>query len=215
MKLRTSVLAFVVSISCSTLCAQNSSADNDAKSGDNGPAPDVITNPNAVPQQIFYKWHSRGTAHYGKYLPRGVTKYTKVNNQGMVVSDRPNNDTYTVLRPMRPATPNASDSKNRTANSPTEALPEGSITKQKRCEIAQTNMKTMNEKKTIFEDDGSGNLIPLSADDINSRRQQAQNDIDHFCGDSKPSTSAVPAARSFTPPPPPPANDGKASPARG
>ena len=72
------------------------------------------------------------------------------------------------------------------ANSQQQPLPEGTITREKRCETAQTNLKTISEKKNIFEEDSSGNLIPLSSEEIEKRRQQAQNDAEHFCGPASP-----------------------------
>ena len=39
--------------------------------------------------------------------PRGISNYTKINEQGMVVNARPVNDSITVLKPMRPEAPAA------------------------------------------------------------------------------------------------------------
>ena len=181
MKSITPLLAVVISACCVPSWAQDSEP---ADAADDRP-PEIYTNPNAQPQQVFYKWYVGGKAHYGKYVPRGVSNYTKVNAQGMQVNERPNNDSVTVLRPMRPEVP-AANSDNpavkKAANGQPQPLPEGTITREKRCETAQTNLKTISEKKNIFEEDASGNLIPLTTEEIEKRRQQAQNDAEHFCG---------------------------------
>ena len=197
MKLRTSVLAFAISVSCAAVWAQDSAPVGADSANDR--APEIYPNPILPPQKFFYKWHERGKTHYAKYAPRGISNYTKINEQGMVVNARPVNDSITVLKPMRPeapaANPTAPPSKNAegpaaaaaaAANSQQQPLPEGTITREKRCETAQTNLKTISEKKNIFEEDSSGNLIPLSSEEIEKRRQQAQNDAEHFCGPASP-----------------------------
>ena len=117
MFLRTSVLAFAVSFAVASSAQQ--AATSSPGDGSNPPAPEIYRNPNAQPQQIFYKWYSRGRAHYAKYAPRGVKNVIKINGQGMLVSERPDNNTFAVLRPVRPATPNAQN-----ANG-SQPLPEG------------------------------------------------------------------------------------------
>lgn len=175
MKLRTSVLAFAISVSCAAVWAQDSKP---AAAAEERP-PEIYTNPNAQPQQIFYKWHARGKTHYAKYVPRGVTNYTKVNSQGMLVSDLPTSDSVTVLRPLRPAE-NRAGTAPATAAATNQPLPPGSTTREERCANAQKDLKTIQEKSNIVVDDGNGNLVPLSQDQINERKQLAENDL-RFC----------------------------------
>ena len=189
MKLRTSVLAFAISVSCAAVWAQDSapagadSANEPAAAAEERP-PEIYTNPNAQPQQIFYKWHARGKTHYAKYVPRGVSNYTKVNSQGMLVSDLPTSDSITVLRPLRPAE-NAPASASASASASAAAatnqpLPPGSTTREQRCAKAQKDLKTIQENSDIVMDDGNGNLVPLSQDQINEQKRRAENDL-RFC----------------------------------
>ena len=181
MKLRTSVLAFAISVSCAAVWAQDSAPAGADSANDR--APEIYPNPVLPPQKVFYKWHERGKTHYAKYAPRGISNYTKINEQGMVVNARP------VANPAAPPSKNAESpaaAAAAAANSQQQPLPEGTITREKRCETAQTNLKTISEKKNIFEEDSSGNLIPLSSEEIEKRRQQAQNDAEHFCGPASP-----------------------------
>lgn len=187
MKLRTSVLAFAISVSCAAVWAQDSKP---AAAAEERP-PEIYTNPNAQPQQIFYKWHARGKTHYAKYVPRGVSNYTKVNSQGMLVSDLPTSDSITVLRPLRPAenapaAASASASASASAAAATnQPLPPGSTTREQRCAKAQKDLKTIQENSDIVMDDGNGNLVPLSQDQINERKRLAENNL-RFC---QPATS--------------------------
>ena len=187
MKLRTSVLAFAISVSCAAVWAQDSKP---AAAAEERP-PEIYTNPNAQPQQIFYKWHARGKTHYAKYVPRGVSNYTKVNSQGMLVSDLPTSDSITVLRPLRPAenapaAASASASASASAAAATnQPLPPGSTTREQRCAKAQKDLKTIQENSDIVMDDGNGNLVPLSQDQINEQKRRAENDL-RFC---QPATS--------------------------
>ena len=191
MFLRTSVLAFAVSFAVASSAQQ--AATSSPGDGSNPPAPEIYRNPNAQPQQIFYKWYSRGRAHYAKYAPRGVKNVIKINGQGMLVSERPDNNTFAVLRPVRPATPNAQN-----ANG-SQPLPEGTITREQRCATARKDLDTLSKPK-VFQDDGKGNLVPLSADEISERSKMAQGIIDQFCN-PQPSVPTIggsrpPAARS-------------------
>ena len=174
MKLRTSVLAFAISVSCAAVWAQDSKP---AAAAEERP-PEIYTNPNAQPQQIFYKWHARGKTHYAKYVPRGVSNYTKVNSQGMLVSDLPTSDSITVLRPLRPA-------ENAPAAATNQPLPPGSTTREQRCAKAQKDLKTIQENSDIVIEDGNGNLVPLSQDQINEQKRLAENNL-RFC---QPATS--------------------------
>ena len=180
MKLRTSVLAFAISVSCAAVWAQDSKP---AAAAEERP-PEIYTNPNAQPQQIFYKWHARGKTHYAKYVPRGVSNYTKVNSQGMLVSDLPTSDSIAVLRPLRPAenapaaaAASASASASASAAAATnQPLPPGSTTREQRCAKAQKDLKTIQENSDIVMDDGNGNLV---------QKRRAENDL-RFC---QPATS--------------------------
>ena len=207
MFLRTSVLAFAVSFAVASSAQQ--AATSSPGDGSNPPAPEIYRNPNAQPQQIFYKWYSRGRAHYAKYAPRGVKNVIKINGQGMLVSERPDNNTFAVLRPVRPATPNAQN-----ANG-SQPLPEGTITREQRCATARKDLDTLGKPK-VFQDDGKGNLVPLSADEISERSKMAQGIIDQFCnpqpsvptvgGSRPPAAGSRPSAPGALPPPAPPRN---------
>ena len=191
MFLRTSVLAFAVSFAVASSAQQ--AATPSPGDGNNPPPPEIYRNPNAQPQQIFYKWYSRGRAHYAKYAPRGVKNVIKINGQGMLVSERPDNNTFAVLRPVRPATPNAQNT-----NSP-QPLPEGTVTREQRCATAQKDLNTLSQP-TVFQDDGKGNLVPLSAAEITERTKQAQVIIEQTCK-PLPTVGSMPSSKPVTPPP--------------
>ena len=132
MKLKTSLLALAVSLSCAAVWAQDSKPAATGTSDER--PPEFYPNPNLPPQKIFYKWQARGKTYYGKYVPRGVTSYTKINEQGMLVSDRPTSDSITVLRPVRPQDATANPQQAGNYNQP---LPPVSITREHRCADAQ------------------------------------------------------------------------------
>jgi len=191
MKLKTSLLALAVSLSCAAVWAQDSKP---AAAADERP-PEVYTRPGVEPLKIFYKWRSGGKTHYGKYVPRGVTSYTKINEQGMLVSERPTSDSIAVLRPVRPT----DTSGNATPANDNQPLPPGSISREQRCAEAQQNLKTIQTKTNIVEDDGKGNLIALSSEQIAERKQQAEGIVDRYC-QSSPEVNGVPINRATMPP---------------
>ena len=191
MKLKTSLLALAVSLSCAAAWAQDSKP---AAAADERP-PEVYTRPGVEPLKIFYKWRSGGKTHYGKYVPRGVTSYTKINEQGMLVSERPTSDSIAVLRPVRPT----DTSGNTAPANDNQPLPPGSISREQRCAEAQQNLKTIQTKTNIVEDDGKGNLIALSSEQIAERKQQAEGIVDRYC-QSSPEVNGVPINRATMPP---------------
>lgn len=155
-------------------------------------------------QFVVYKWYQKGRAHYAKVPPRGVTNYVKLNEYGMVINDRPTEDEVNnMLSPLRPSTLNTSGaqitpvSANDKAAAPAstsapaaatpgnEALPEGTITREQTCQEAQNDLATINNNtsnnKTLYVQDENGNRVPLSAEQIESRRAQAQEYVSSFC----------------------------------
>ncbi|MDO5090714.1 MAG: hypothetical protein Q4D61_04145 [Cardiobacteriaceae bacterium] len=142
-------------------------------------------------QFVIYKWYQNGRAHYGKVPPRGVQNYVKLNEYGMVINERPDTESFYVLKPHRPAegqanaaiTPVTPGSQPAANDKPAETPP-GTITREKRCETAMKDLEVMNTKKTIYEEDSAGNLVPLDSTAIMERKTQAQQNIDQFCGPS-------------------------------
>ena len=128
-------------------------------------------------------------------MPRGVTSYTKINEQGMLVSERPTSDSIAVLRPVRPT----DTSGNAAPANDNQPLPPGSISREQRCAEAQQNLKTIQTKTNIVEDDGKGNLIALSSEQIAERKQQAEGIVDRYC-QSSPEVNGVPINRATMPP---------------
>lgn len=146
---------------------------------------------------VVYKWYQKGRAHYAKVPPHGVTNYIRLNEYGIVITDRPAEDEFngSILRPMRPASAQnapvspagSASAAQSSASTPAAAdqgnqpLPEGTITREARCKEAQDNLNTINNKKTVYQEDNNGNLVPLSAEEVESRRSQAQEVISSYC----------------------------------
>ena len=63
----------------------------------------------------------------------------------------------------------------------------------------QQNLKTIQTKTNIVEDDGKGNLIALSSEQIAERKQQAEGIVDRYC-QSSPEVNGVPINRATMPP---------------
>ncbi|MDO4777358.1 MAG: hypothetical protein Q4A06_07880 [Cardiobacteriaceae bacterium] len=138
-------------------------------------------------QFVIYKWYQNGRAHYAKVPPHGVQNYVKLNEHGLVINERPDMESFYVLKPMRPAGGEAEapaaqgvQQTAQAAEKPAEMTP-GTITREQRCETALRDLEVMNTKKTIYEEDSAGNLVPLDSTAIMNRKTQAQQSIDQFC----------------------------------
>ncbi len=137
-------------------------------------------------QNIIYKWYENGIAHYAETPPRGVSNYIRLNDQGMVIKERPDIGAFKVIKPLRPdiATKEEANSNfDEQSNNSDEKLVEGAISKQERCATMTKDLKILSEKETIYEEDESGNLVPLDEETIERRKQETQAMIDKVCSE--------------------------------
>ena len=131
-------------------------------------------NPNQKTQLIIYKWYDGGRVQYTKIPPRGKS-YVMLNKYGMVITqDTPFSDgvNSNIVKAVK-----VEDSDLNPAATPVP----GTITKEQRCEAAKKNLQIMNTRPTVYEEDASGNLIPLSKEDVASRKADAQEQINVLC----------------------------------
>lgn len=139
---------------------------------------------------VIYKWYQNGRAHYAKVPPHNVQNYVKLNEDGLVINERPDLESFQVVKPLRPrgeegqaqgaVTPVTAGTGAAAGDKPAEMTP-GTITREQRCETALKDLEVMNTKKSIYEEDSAGNLIPLDSTAIMNRKNQAQQAIDQFC----------------------------------
>lgn len=199
MKLKTSLLAFVVSLACASAWAQDEQT-NSVDIADR--PPETYNNPNAPPQQVFYKWNARGKTYYAKFPPRGVTNFRKINGQGMLITDRLSGNATNVLRPLRPV-----ESETSTSAAGEQPLGVVAVSREQRCIDARRDLKTIQEKPNILVEDGSGNLIQLSAEQVSERKKQTEDIIERYCQPqpigSTPAVSRQPALPPAVAPAPP------------
>lgn len=133
-------------------------------------------------QFIIYKWYEGGIAHYGKAPARGVKNYTMLNEYGMeIVKERPyaNSAGTNVIRPVRSEEP--ANLPVGAAESGTAETVEGMITKEQRCDTARKNARLLRNEKTVYEEDESGNLVPLSEGVVKERLTQAESQVRELC----------------------------------
>ncbi|MDO4436290.1 MAG: hypothetical protein Q4B71_07770 [Cardiobacteriaceae bacterium] len=57
---------------------------------------------------------------------------------------------------------------------PKEEVVDGTISREQRCKDAQSDIATINERQTIYEEDKNGNLVPLSPEQAQARLEQAK-----------------------------------------
>lgn len=140
-----------------------------------------------VDKEIIYKWYEGGEVHYAEWPPRGLEDYIKLNTQGMVITDRPDPESFLIIRPVRPEKTAAEKDK---AEQDKPSTREGIITRRKRCENARKDLTTINGKRTVYEEDEAGNLVPLSADELSRRKENAQAEVARFCSDDSSQDSS-------------------------
>ena len=138
-------------------------------------------------QFVVYKWKEGGKTRYAKRPSRGVTDFTMLNEYGMEIrKDRPysNGKDSNVIRPVRVTPEDLTGESNNAAvdpNAPSTSEVPGTITRQQRCDTAKKNLSMMNTKTVVYEDDGRGNLVPLSKDAVQTRKKEAEESIKSLC----------------------------------
>ena len=125
-------------------------------------------------QLIIYKWYDGGKVQYTKIPPRGKS-FVMLNKYGMVITqDTPFSDGINT-NIVKAVKVEESDT------NPAAAPVPGTITKEQRCEAAKKNLQIMNTRPTVYEEDASGNLVPLSKEDVATRKADAQEQINVLC----------------------------------
>lgn len=139
-------------------------------------------------QTVIYKWKKNGVVQYSKRLPYGYSEsqYEMINQYGMEIpKDCPMDDgqgNSNIIRPIRAETPVAQSSASGQPVQGTQEPVPGTITKEQRCDTARKNVQMIQTRKTIYEDDGNGNLVPLSDAIKEQRLADAQKIVSETCG---------------------------------
>lgn len=149
-------------------------------------------NKNVDKQLVIYKWKAKGGPSYAQIPPYGINDYIMLNKQGMrIEKERPFNDgkSSNIIRAIRPG-----DSEQANANAPAgaqktaatgsqaqQAPRPGTISVEQRCESLRKDLNSLQNNKTVYEQDASGNLIPMTADEVAARTQSVQSQISQFC----------------------------------
>lgn len=131
-----------------------------------------------VADRVIYKWIEGGLVYYSHILPTGVANYTKLDSRGIEIidySDEFNEVETMIVRPKTlENTAVEADKKEEPKVETAEDI------KKRNCEIAQNNMRLLNNGD-VYDKDSEGNLVPLSGEQVESKRKNVQADLDYFC----------------------------------
>lgn len=140
-------------------------------------------------QFIIYKWQENGADNYAENLPRGVKKYTMINQYGMeVTKERPSvrKKKTRLILPPKPQKPKVDETEQKKSEPPAQKKDkQGMITRKQRCDKAQQNIKLLSSQKTIYEEDEGQNLIPLDQATVSERLEKARKAAGSFCSDNE------------------------------
>lgn len=151
----------------------------------------------------FYKWTENGEAQYGRAPARGhqgkATCFAYFNGYNYEVD--PNGfdpNAVAIIRPSITA-PNPHQ-----APGAEQAPIPGTISRVERCNTLKGELRTLTEKSIVYEEDRAGNLIPLSKEQVEARKAQAQSQIDAICNAPANNNTSAPAPAPSAPAPQPP-----------
>lgn len=129
--------------------------------------------------KVIYKWRENGIVYYSAFRPKGVKQLTILDAYGAKLANAQSVEQSAtkelVLRP--------SNEQTRVQPRQTEQQQVGALNneaKQKNCQLARKNLTVLQDSE-VYEYAESGELVRLRAEQITTRKKQAQKDIDYFC----------------------------------
>lgn len=141
---------------------------------------------------VIYRWTENGLVHYAKIPPNdrpdclavrktGMGDCVRLNKYGLEIRVRDDSGEFFIIEPIQqPESPEVADS------APVEQIEQRSLDterqRKKNCEQARENMRVLTEEQDAYRrDETTGNLIRLSNEEIEARRQQTEKDIAYYC----------------------------------
>lgn len=139
-------------------------------------------------QRVIYKWQGDdGLIHYTHIKPNDISDFVQLDANGRKVEDYTEDFGEVVEIVVRPKSTSQPEIKPTTEEEERLAENRQKELKEKNCETARNNLKTLDTGE-VYEQDSQGNMIRLSAEQVASKRKNVQRDIDYFC---EPSSSLL------------------------
>lgn len=128
---------------------------------------------------VVYKYHDgKGKASYSLVPPHGETNFQRfqVATSGYLnFLSEDESPSMLIPRKVEPVVrPKPIAQKEAKPKNPQEELVEGTISREQRCKDAQSDIATISERQTIYEEDRNGNLVPLTPEQAQQRLAKAQ-----------------------------------------
>lgn len=148
----------------------------------------VFAQGNNLAQKVIYKWENDGLIYYSHIKPTAVQDFVKLDAEGRRVEDFTEEfDEIVEIAVVRPEKGAESEAEAQTPSEAAQREVEEELAKKsaqevknKNCETARKNMSTLDGGE-VYERDSQGNMIRLSAEQIDSKRKNVQRDVDYFC----------------------------------
>lgn len=131
---------------------------------------------------VIYKYNDgKGKASYSQVPPHNESNFDTLKTTAVgYLNDM--NDAPSHLRPAAPTEPVVRPKPIAVKeDKPKEEVVEGTISREQRCKDAQSDITLLKERQTIYEEDKSGNLVPLSPEQAEQRLKQAEEIVAKVC----------------------------------
>lgn len=138
-----------------------------------------------IQEKVIYKWTKDGLVHYSHIKPVTVDDFVKLDNTGRRiedVSEEFGEIIEVVVRPKKASMDKTSGEEKTGEILLSDPQMEGKAEtiRQQNCEASKKNLATL-QRGEIYEKDGQGNMVPLSPEQIESKRKIFQKDIEYYC----------------------------------
>lgn len=129
--------------------------------------------------KVIYKWERNGLVYYSHIKPKGISNVTKLDPNGRKIEDYTEDFGEVVQIIVRPKNQTSTKAVSTDEEKQLAENREQEIQKEN-CDKARKNLETLNGGE-VYERDSQGNMIRLSAEQIQNKRANVERDVEFFC----------------------------------
>lgn len=129
--------------------------------------------------KVIYKWEQNGLVYYSHIKPKGISNVTKLDPNGRKIEDYTEDFGEVVQIIVRPKNQTSTKAVSTDEEKQLAENREQEIQKEN-CDKARKNLETLNGGE-VYERDSQGNMIRLSAEQIQNKRANVERDVEFFC----------------------------------
>ncbi len=135
-----------------------------------------------IDKKPIYKWEENGMINYSHIKPLNVKNFIKLDSSGREIEDYTEGFGTIEQVIVTPKKSNKMAELTLAGESQRQEEKSEKAIKEKNCEVARKNLATVNTGE-VWERDSQGNLVRLSKEQIQAKREKIERDVNYFCSE--------------------------------